>query len=298
MNRDSSLAKVLGVIAVLGMATAAYLLVIRPNQLRWGATDREVIRAMPGDELVPNPTFLATRAVTIEGTPEEIWPWLVQMGYGRAGFYGYDLIENIGSGSSLRSAETIIPELQQLEVGDKMPISFAATMVIDTIKSNRFLVWADDSSPPSGAFTWALYPVDEDQTRLINRFRFRYHWLEPVIFLDLFTDFADPIAVRKILLGVKDRVEGRAEPVAKQNAEITLWIVAFLQLILAVLLILFRQPWWRAWLVALAAAGVLLFTLYAFASIWIGALLEIIITLGLLESYRSSVGFAFAPLNE
>ena len=62
-----------------------YVLLIRPRQLRWGATDEELERQMPGDEIVEHPTFNATRALTIEARPEEIWPWIVQLGVNRAG---------------------------------------------------------------------------------------------------------------------------------------------------------------------------------------------------------------------
>jgi hypothetical protein len=61
---------------------------------------------MPEDNIVAHPVFDATRAITIRAMPETIWPWLVQMGFKRAGFYGYDLIENIGNGSEIRSATT------------------------------------------------------------------------------------------------------------------------------------------------------------------------------------------------
>ena len=73
-----------------GAALAAYLLYVRPRHIRWGATDEEVERPMPGDEVVERPNFVATRAVTIEATSEEVWPWLMQIGSGRAGFYSYD----------------------------------------------------------------------------------------------------------------------------------------------------------------------------------------------------------------
>ena len=78
--------------------------------LQWGATDQELAMALPGDEMVQRPHFNFTRAVTIQARPEEIWPWLVQIGYGRAGWYSYDLLDNLGR----PSAERIIPELQQL----------------------------------------------------------------------------------------------------------------------------------------------------------------------------------------
>ena len=62
--------------------------------LHWGAIDAEVAAAMPGDELVPEPSFSATWAITIQAPPELVWPWIVQLGTGRAGFYSYDLFDN------------------------------------------------------------------------------------------------------------------------------------------------------------------------------------------------------------
>jgi hypothetical protein len=76
-------------------ALAVYLLWIRPWYLRWGATDAEVERAMPGDEEIENPTHVTTRAVTIKARPAEIWPWLVQMGYQRGGMCSYDGIDRL-----------------------------------------------------------------------------------------------------------------------------------------------------------------------------------------------------------
>ncbi len=107
-------------LAVLGaVAIGVYLRFIRPWQLRWGATDEEVARAMPGDEVVTSPMFNATRGVTINAQPEEIRPWLVQIGCKRAGWYSYDWIDNLG----IPSANRIVPELQHLEVGDLIPFS-------------------------------------------------------------------------------------------------------------------------------------------------------------------------------
>lgn len=69
------------------LAGATFLMLYRPWQLKWGATSEEVARSMPGDEVVNAPTFNATRAVTVAASPEAIWPWLAQIGFGRAGWY-------------------------------------------------------------------------------------------------------------------------------------------------------------------------------------------------------------------
>lgn len=100
-------------------ATVVYARFVRPWQLTWGATPEEVSRLLPGDELVTRPTFNATRAITIDARPEQIWPWLVQVGLTRAGWYSYDILDNLGR----TSAHQIIPKLQNLEVGDVVPMS-------------------------------------------------------------------------------------------------------------------------------------------------------------------------------
>ena len=102
---------------IMGIGLGVYLRVIRPWQLRWGATDDEVRRVIPGDELVARPTFNATRAVTVAAPPSVIWPWIVQIGFGKAGWYSYDLLDNLGR----PSAKHIIPELQHLQAGGPDP---------------------------------------------------------------------------------------------------------------------------------------------------------------------------------
>src|SRR5512138_1291386 len=141
MNIHPVVKKLLAVLSLIGAVMTLYLTLARPYQLHWGATGEEIDRAMPGDEINPTPTFLATRAITIRGTPEQIWPWLLQMGYGRAGFYAYDIFENIGSPRGIRSADYIVPEFQQFKVGDALPISPAGGLVFYAIEPYKYLVW-------------------------------------------------------------------------------------------------------------------------------------------------------------
>lgn len=91
--------------------------VLRRWYNRWGATDEELDQPLPGDELVREPKLGYTRAVTIEAPPEQVWPWLVQIGQGRGGFYSYDGLENL-LGCGIHSAEQILPDHQRLAVGD------------------------------------------------------------------------------------------------------------------------------------------------------------------------------------
>ncbi|MBC8161158.1 MAG: hypothetical protein H7Z42_08050 [Roseiflexaceae bacterium] len=237
-----------------------------------------------GDDLRLHPTFLATRAITIQATPAEIWPWLIQMGYGRAGFYGYDLLENVGSARGMRSADRILPEFQHVVVGDHVPISAVARLVFSAIEPQQYLIWIGESAESPSSFTWALYRVDETSTRLVSRIRWSHHWTQPgVLAFDVFTEFADHIAVRKILQGVKDRVERRVEPMAQQHVEFALYVVAFLGFLAAVGLILLRPLTWRDWLVGLGAGAAWLITWYAPVSIGIGAVLNTVVIWGLIR---------------
>ncbi|GAB6273506.1 MAG: hypothetical protein STSR0004_03690 [Peptococcaceae bacterium] len=273
----------MAILALIGLVMAVYLLWARPYQLHWGSTDEEVKRVMPGDDLNPDPKFLSTRAITIEGTPEEIWPWLAQMGYGRAGFYGYDILENLGSKRGIRSADRILPEFQHFTVGDDVPISPTTVIAFYAIEPNRYLIWAGETGGSYGVYNWLLYPVDGSHTRLVSRIRWSHHWTQPgVLALDLFSEFTDHIAIRKILQGVKDRVEGRIEPMVVQNIEFTIYIVAAFFFFMASVLILIRSLTWRGWLVGLATGAAWLIIWYAPVSIWIGILLELLVLWGII----------------
>lgn len=184
-----------------------YLLWIRPWQLSWGARDEEVLQAMPGDEIVERPTFNATRGVTINARPEDIYPWIVQIGLGRAGWYSYDLLDNLAR----RSAESIHPEHQNIQIGDLIPLSPDGKqgMVVNDFTNNEWMLWWDKQGGVS--WLWALDPIDEERTRLITRVRVRYAWLSPAILFHLLIEFADIVMMRKCMLGIRRRAERLAE---------------------------------------------------------------------------------------
>jgi len=277
--------RILAILTLIGSVLAIYLLWARPYQLRWGATDEEVQRSMPGDELNPNPKFLATRAITIEGTPEEIWPWLLQMGYGRAGFYGYDILENIGSQYGIRSAGEILPEFQRFTVGDSVPLSAAGGLMFYAIEPNQYLVWSGE--PGWGGFTWALYPIDENHTRLVSRARFSHSRTTPSqLAFDLFTEFSDHVAVRKILQGIKGRVEHQIEPMAQANTEFGIYLASALIFAWAAILVLIRPLTWQRWLAGFAAGIAWLITWYAPVPIWSGVVLELLVLWNMRNTFR------------
>lgn len=207
-----------GALAAAG-AGAAYIRWLRPMQMHWGATPDEIERIFPYDELVQDPTWSSTRAITVEATPEQIWPWLVQMGWGRAGWYGYDLVDN----GAKPSAWEIIPEFQYLEIGTAFPMSPWTAMYCRDYEEPRWMLlrMGNVGGKDIGTFLWYLDPIDERRTRVIIRMRDKYKWLNPpVIAMQLAVDVGDVFFQWKCLQGVKARAEryarlaesGAAEP--------------------------------------------------------------------------------------
>jgi hypothetical protein len=194
--------------AFVGLVAFFYS-VYRPWQLSWGATAEEVARPMVGDGLIENPTFNATRAVTVNAAAERIWPWIVQMGYKRAGFYSWDILDNDG----VPSAERIIPEYQNLKVGDSMPLSKDTDAdVVDMERNSRLLlVFRSDGTV---TWAWGLYEIDAERTRLVTRLRWRTTSAVSQFMLDAF----EIIMMRKCLLGIKRRAEA---PTYTHNEEVS-----------------------------------------------------------------------------
>jgi len=183
---------------------------LRPWHTRWGATDDEVAERMPADDLVPGCQYRTTRAVTINAEPRHVWPWLVQVGMGKAGFYSLDLLDNLAR----PSAEEILPEYQTLTVGQWVSMSptpsTATAFKVHSFEPERTLVWAK----PDSTWVWRLTRNRDGSTRLVARIRARYIWSRPasaalsIVLMEL-GDFA---MLRAMLLGIKSRAERLARP--------------------------------------------------------------------------------------
>ena len=176
-------------VAAMVIVLVVYLAVLRPRSHRWGATDAEVRGSLPGDELVPTPKVEYTQAITINAPPEEVWPWLAQIGYGRAGWYTYDWFYKLTGSADFydgdRSAERIIPELQDLKVGDTIDLARGMSFEAVSLEPNRLLVLLARVDLDSGesfelsdtmpanyiniSWVYALEEVDENSSRLVVR---------------------------------------------------------------------------------------------------------------------------------
>jgi hypothetical protein len=196
-----------------------YWFTFRPLMARWGAKKAEIKTELPGDELIPAPRVLSTRAITIKAPPEKIWAWLVQMGQGKGGLYSYEWLENL-IGYDMHNAAEINPNWQTLKVGDFIraipPEKGEIGWTVQKIEPPTNLVLRSPGTPEENFkkgladFVWifALKPLAETSTRLIIRARSDYHpdfkgkffnqiMLEPIHFL----------MEEKMLRSIKQRAE-------------------------------------------------------------------------------------------
>jgi hypothetical protein len=192
-----------------GTGVMAYTLLFRRQCLTWGATAEEVSRKLPGDELLPDANIVSTRAVTIDAPPDAVWPWLVQMGSGRGGAYTYDWIENL-LGLNMHSAREILPQFQDLKVGDEVPLGPGRpVMRVEVCDPEHTLAirFAD------GNWVWVFtLAAQNGRTRLISRNRIATPGAGlPVRALNMLVmEPGSLIMERKMLMGIKQRAEGLA----------------------------------------------------------------------------------------
>lgn len=223
-NTIRTIGGVAGALAGIGAAATAYALAARPRMLRWGARPEEVERVFVGDEFVLKPQIKATHAVTVHAPVEKVFPWLVQMGQGRAGFYSVEAIENDVFQLDIHNADRILPEFQDLRVGDRIALGrgvFARVAVIEPLKHLVLRATAHGDEHEEGApplrtgetlnMTWAFFTeaMENGDTRLIERFRVEF---TPSLANNvMFYGFIEPGAFfmeRSMLLGIKARAEG------------------------------------------------------------------------------------------
>lgn len=225
---------ILGILAAaLAIVAALYLVLLRPWSHRWGATEAEVRKSLPGDDLVPSPKDVYTQAITIDAPPAEVWPWLIQIGYKRAGWYTYDWFYKLmGSGDfydGARSADRIIPELQDLQVGDTIELAQGIAFDVFTLEPNRVLALLARADLDTGegfelsdprpdkyisiSWVYALEELDGNRTRLLVR----WHGdtspgLGTALAIHIPTEAGALVMQPKLLKGIKARAEAAHKP--------------------------------------------------------------------------------------
>jgi len=213
---------------IVGAAAVFFSIVLSPLLRRWyswwGATEAEVHASMPGDELAPRPKSEITLAITIQAPADRVWPWYIQLGCQRGGWYSYDLLDNGG----VPSADHIIPEYQQVKVGDEVwgtpdgklrfPVAIVEpgrALVLGGTMNTRTGKSADPNDPGldayySGDQSWLLSPLDDRTTRLV--FRNRTDWNPSLLNTLVWRVMLEPISFvmgRKMLLNIKRRAEAQ-----------------------------------------------------------------------------------------
>ena len=184
---------------------------IRDFQMTWGATSEDVLRPMLGDELLDNPEFNSTRAIVINASPDDIWPWIVQIGNTRAGFYGFDNLDNGG----IPSADSILQKYQNLQAGDSIPGGVYKGEIWYLLEvrekdPGKEMLWVFlKGTPWEGAtWSWGLYRIDDERTKLVSRLRQKYNInsFQQLILCSMI-DVIEILMMRTTLRGIKYRVE-------------------------------------------------------------------------------------------
>jgi len=199
------------VIAAAAFVAGACVPLVRTWMLNFGSTEEELDATLPGDGLLAKADLVATRTVGIAAPPDAVWPWVAQLGLDRGGFYSYDELENL-IGLDIHSADRVMPEFQDITVGDRVHLAPPVALDVVTAEPGRALVLHGAAAPGQGAppydFTWAfvLRPGRDGGTRLVVRERYLYRtgWarlmVEPVSVLSW-------VMSQKMLCGIRDRAE-------------------------------------------------------------------------------------------
>jgi hypothetical protein len=212
-------------VAGLALLGAGYWFVLRPRLLDWGTTPDEAARTLPGDDLLADPDGESTMAISIEAPPEDVWPWLRQLGQEQGGFYSYEWAENL-VGLDIHNADEIVPEYQDLAVGDTVRLARAdrfpdTRLEVAALTPARSLVLRTPDDPPWWVWAFVLDPVDETTTRLVVRSRIRLPQnpavrlasggvLDPVTF----------VMTRGMLRGIRSRVEATGSTAEEVDVDV------------------------------------------------------------------------------
>jgi hypothetical protein len=217
-------------VRVAAVAAAVGYAALQELGRSYGSTPAERRRPLPGDELCPDPQLRTTHATTVDAPPDHVWPWLVQMGWGRGQWYTARWVDRLLFPANPPSADVLVPALQHLAVGDRVldgPPEAHCAFVVRQVQPGRTLVLhSTEHLPPGWAerfgagidWSWAfvLEPVDGGRTRFLFRTRARLRpWWVRAVYLVVGVP-ADFVMSRQMLRGVRARAEATtAEDLAR-----------------------------------------------------------------------------------
>jgi hypothetical protein len=207
-----------GIVGAMGMLFNFATPFLRGKRSHWGIDEATAQRDYPGDELVPDPSWSWTHGVEIDAPMERVWPWITQIGQSKGGFYSYQWLENIG-GCEIQNADRPHEEWSHPRVGDALKIHPTAPgFVVAAVREGEWLVTrgeepADRSKvlDPEAAVSWLFFlePLPGGRTRFVSRYRVRHGdgWKSKLAYGPLFIEPVGFMMDRRMLLGVKERVE-------------------------------------------------------------------------------------------
>ncbi len=210
-----------GIVGAAGIVLDLLTPFLRPVRTHWGLDEATAEREYPGDDLVSDPRWGWTHGVEIDALPEEVWPWVVQIGADRGGFYSYQWLENL-VGCDVKNAETIHPEMAH-ELGSQLLLhpDMPGLDVVRFEPGHYFVAHGAprpqdiDEGRPWASFSWGFYveKLPDGRSLFISRVRFKSSddLATRISFGPYFTESVGFVMDRRMLLGVKDRVEARKD---------------------------------------------------------------------------------------
>ncbi|MGE5601626.1 MAG: hypothetical protein ACM30E_01165, partial [Nitrososphaerales archaeon] len=264
MTLRTRILRILIGLVVLAVALLAGFSVFQAQMPQWGATPAEAALALPGDEILSAPDVDWTNARTINAPPEQVWPWLAQLGDTRGGFYSFTFIEDrvgamTGSNYAVNysNANTIHPEWQNPQPGDQI---IQGLLKWDRFESGKWLL-ASSTVPDVMGWTWLwqITPAaDGKGTRLINRIGIQAMAGGDNPVMSFFIGNGAFIMEQRMMNGIKAHAEGWVEPPYQEAVEIVLWFVALLVGIVSAVLFVTRRAWIAPLSLAVASVAVVL----------------------------------------
>jgi hypothetical protein len=292
--------RALALAAAWGVLAAVFVIGVRPWYLHWGATPVERTKSLPGDEIVAQAGGQGTRAITIGAPIERAWPWLAQIGQDRGGFYSYDLLENL-VGCEMPTEDVLRPDMQSWKPGDRLwmyPAHKAGGLGFATLRAyvpGRALGFATRMTgtsidePENGSWSFILEPIDSTRTRALVRGRgaggrsmlgtaFDQSIFEPAHFA----------MERRMLIGLKQLVEGGSRERWKNDIQVMLWTIVFAMVVLSMGIAVAGRRWRRGVLSFLAGAVVFQVLTLRQPDVVIGVALTILAGVVLFWAIRTS----------
>jgi hypothetical protein len=256
----------------------------------FGMEQGELNQTLPGDELLPTPIIYWQHAVTINARPEEVWPWIIQIGDTRAGFYSYMFIEQLIGGPGLyHNADRVHPEWQNPPKGQGL---IGDWVVLREYQPGQYMI--SEATEKMGGlgwtWLWRITPTGNGRTRLTIHMRIQ---APPGTGgeegMKTFMNLGGFIMERNMMTGLKTRVEGGSEPGFTEPLEIILWLAALAAGLVAAARFITRPDWRLPLTLGLAALIVLFWLTFIQPSLWLRLLAVVALTGGLVwESHSKS----------